>query len=337
MLLFAFFKPSLVLIGFASFVILVFEAVSYIGVKRKIMPELIVNIREYDIGLLKDILKAGGWNALNNVNGILTMGLDLLFANIFLGPTAAGVLALARTIPNYFETLMELVKNSFIPALTKGYAKNEDSLTENLKLSFVGLSLLASVILGGIISFGEVFYQLWIPTEDSHMLQLLTIVILFVEFTYAGVRTIPMIFQITNRLKRQALSSFGGASLSVVIVIVLLKTTSLGLFIIAGVTSVITTLIRMFYLYPLAAKYIKQKWYIFYPEVLKALLSIGLAAAVGLGANMLLRVHSWGGFLAGIMITALAATTINLFIFTNKDQRRTLLGKLKQLVGHSAG
>ena len=336
LLLFSLLKPTLTLMGIASLTIMGFEAVAFVGVKRKIMPELKVNLKDYNVRLLKDILSAGGWNALNNVNGILTMGLDLLFANIFLGATAAGVLALARTIPNYFETLMELIKNSFVPALTKGYAQDEVSLTENMKMSFSVLSLMSAVIIGGVISLGEVFYQLLVPMENSRILQALTIVMLSVEFTYSGVRTIPMVFQITNNLKKQALSSFGMASLSIALVIILLKTTNIGLFVIAGVTPILTTLLRLLYLYPLAAKYIKQKWQIFYPDVLKVLAGIALATGIGFLIKAVIPIWSWMLFISAVLLTASVAFIINLYILISKDHRRKLYAKLRNVLRFSS-
>ena len=52
---------------------------------------------------------------------MLLTGLDLLIANIFLGPESMGILALAKVLPTIISQLSSTVTNVFIPQITLYY------------------------------------------------------------------------------------------------------------------------------------------------------------------------------------------------------------------------
>ena len=327
LLLFTFFEPSLIIIGFTSFVMLMFEGLSYIWVKKRILPDIKVNVKLYNGEMLKELLKTGKWNVLNNINGLLTLGLDLLLANIFLGPVAAGVLALARTIPNYIVQMFDIFKRSYLPSITKGYAEDKQSLRKNFYDSFIPITFVGSIIIGGILSFGDVFYRLWIPSQDADFLQLLTVLILMVEFSFYSVRTLPGVFQIKKRLKRFSISTFAMAFSSVIIVIAVLRSTentNLGLMAIAGVTSVLTNILNLTIIYPLAAKVIGEKWNAFFPPVLKGYASLAVVTALGFGLRSIMQINGWRTLAIAALIVTVFGFGINLFILLSKEKRKKL-------------
>jgi len=144
--------------------------------------------------------------------------------------------------------------------------------------------------------------------------------------------TIQAVFQITNRLRKRSLVNFGVSLLSVIVVITLLKTTSLGLYVIAGVTSVLLTIIRLTFIYPLAAKIIKQKWYAFYPAVGKSLLCLGIVVAIGYGLRSIWNINSWGKLALSVLIIACLSATINFFIMTKRENRQNIYSKAKSII-----
>ena len=173
--LFAFFTPNIVFVGLASFVIFLFEAFSYVKLKSKLANELKIDFSLFSKVHLKELVKSGKWKSLGTINSILFLGLDLVFANIFLGATQAGTLAIAKNIPTYTFSLVNIVVLSFNPTFISEYAKNENSLIGNLKRSFILLTLIGSVMYGGVLVTGDLFYKLWVPLENSAELQRLTV------------------------------------------------------------------------------------------------------------------------------------------------------------------
>lgn len=335
LILFALFKPSLIIIGVTSFAMMMTEGLAYVWVKKRIMPEIKVNIRLFNGALLKELLSSGKWNVLNNINGLLTLGLDLIFANIFLGPVAAGVLAIARTFPNYTVQMFDIFKRSYLPSITKGYAEDEESLFRNFNASFIPVTMAGSIIIGGILCFGDIFYGLWIPSQDAKFLQLLTVLIIMVEFSFYSVRTINGLFQIKKRLKRFSISTFGMAALSVAVVIGILKLTddaNIGLMAIAGVTSVLTNILNLVYIYPLAAKVIGKKWTAFFPPVLKGYACLAVITLLGLGVRQAWEINGWGRLILSTFAVAVLGFTVNFFILLNKEKRYSLWISLRGYV-----
>ncbi len=327
LVLFAWLRPSLIIIGLTSFAMMAAEGWAYAAAKRRLLPEIRVDIRLYNGALLKELVQSGKWNVLNSLNDILTLGLDLVLANIFLGPVAAGILAIARNIPNYIVQMFTIFWKSYMPSITKDYALNASGLLKNFLASFVPITMIGSIIIGGVLGFGDAFYRLWLPSQDAEFLQLLTVLIIMVEFSFYSVRTLPGVFQVKKQLKVFSVTTFSVAALSVVIVITILRLTQdtqIGLMAIAGVTSVLTNILNLVFVYPLAAKVMGEKWTVFIPPVPKGYACLAVVTALGFALRQVWMVDSWGKLIAGGLAVAVLGFVVNLFILTNKEKRHHL-------------
>lgn len=71
----------------------IFEALSYIKIKKKILPDIKVNLRLFDKDSFKSLISSGIWQSVQQINIILFIGLDpskklsvygysILYANI---------------------------------------------------------------------------------------------------------------------------------------------------------------------------------------------------------------------------------------------------------------
>jgi len=329
LLLFSFFKPNIAFVGLASAVIFIFEAVSYIRIKNKLIPDIQVDAHYYRPSVLKELIRPGVWNSLGQINTIIIIGLDLIIANLLLGSERSGVLAVAKNIPSYAYGLSSIIAVSFTPSLTKAYAKSQDSLYDNLKQSFLMLIVFGSLIIGGVLVLGDIFYRLWIPDLDSTELQILTILTMLPLALSYGVLTFSSVFIIQNKVKLNALMNFGVALLSVATTITLVKYTHLGLYAIAGVSSVYVIILQMVFSMPYVSKLLNKKWYTLYPEVFKSIASVAVVALVGFGARQLIAVDSWSMFLVCALLTAAVSLFINIMLFLSAESKRALWAKLK--------
>lgn len=333
LVLFAFFSPSITYVGLASCVIFSFEALFYVRVKKKIMPNIRVNFSKYNFQMLNELLKPGMWNSLGQVNKILTLGLDLVFANIFLGAVSSGILGVAKTIPAYAYTLCNIIAISFTPALTKAYAKNKDTLYGNLTESFIPLCLLGALVYGGFISMGDLFYSLWIPDTPSKQLHILSILTMAPTIALFGVLTIKSVFVVQNNVKINAIVNSIVALLACILVLTLLKFTDLGLYAIAGVSSVLFIIKDLVFTLPYIARCMNKKWYSFYPKMFKSWICISTVAVVGWFFRSQFIVNTWKLLICSALLIAIISVVINLFIITNKEQRCKLKSKLINWLG----
>lgn len=332
LILFSAFSPNLVYIGIAALVIFTFEAVSFVFVKKKILPDIQIGKKYFNKSNLFELAASGGWNVLSRINDIMYIGLDLLIANIILGPAASGILALSKSLPMHIISLTNIINKSFIPSLTKTFANNEDRLMDEMKISFIPLLLVGSIILGGIISVCDLFYNLWVPAQDSTQLSILTISAIAYFIIGYGYRSALSIFVLKNQLKVVTLVNTLTALCTLIIVLILLKFTSLGIYAITGTSSLLILIQTLAFTNWHLAKLLKQKWYIFYLYSLKSLLCIGIVIGIGLVVRNILTIDSWLMLGFGAVIIACISFAVNLFIVTKKGQRKFLFDKILEFM-----
>ena len=123
--------------------------------------------------------------------------------------------------------------------------------------------------------------------------------------------------------------------ISTALVFVLLETTDLGLYAIAGV-SVIVGLIRNMVFTPIyAAKCLEVKWNTFYSDIFMGLASIGIITVVALVSKMFLPMDNWIGFFASGMFMGCVALVLNFLIVLRKPERQMVLDKVMSKIKRS--
>ena len=339
---------SILRLGLTIVLFVVFPArVSYIGAvslllnlhtlfwqfffKKKFVPKLKVEIKAFDGSKIKELLKAGSWSLVGQISGILNTGLDLLIANEFIDPTAMGVLAISATLPGMIQAVLSSVSSSFTPDLTKDYAENDfDKLMKDLRTSIRLMGIVVIVPLAGLTAFGSDFYALWQPTQDAEVLQTLSVLkVLCLTFT-ASMAAVHEIFVVANKLKAQAIATLVSGVLNIIIVYVLLKTTSLGIFAIAGVSSIIAILRNFVFTFPYAAKCINQKMNVFYGICLKAFFSYAMITTLYCLVRLFIYTpNTWISFIIVCIICGVVGFILNMFLFASKDERKILVKKIK--------
>lgn len=332
LLVFSLFTPNIIYLGFAMLLIFSFEAVSFIFIKKKVMPEIVAKASDFDFDKLKELVKAGSWNILSKLNVILAIGLDLLIVNLFLGPEAMGILALAKVVPSYSDSFLGIINTSFTPSLTKEYSNNEDSLLVNLKKSFVPLTIFGSVMLGGILSVGQDFYRLWLPNLNSKELFILTILTMLSSMIGYGTAASSSIFTIKNKLKKITLIQTITSLLAIMLVLILLKFTELGIYAVAGTSTILGTIKNLVFVYPYISKTLKQKWYALYPYILRSILCLAIVYAVGVAVKRIIIIDSWTTFALTTLIIATISFVINSLIVTKKSQRKLIYDKMLDIL-----
>ena len=112
-----------------------------------------------------------------------------------------------------------------------------------------------------------------------------------------------------------------------------MNTTPLGVYAVAGVSSVANLIRNMAFTVPVTARYLGCKWYQFFPQVGKTAVSTFALVAMGLLVRAFVPGGSWGLFFVAVGIFAVAGFFFNVLFLLNKDERvalrRKIVGKLK--------
>jgi len=324
-ILFNLFQPKIYYIGISVVISALYGFLWNLYYTKKLLPQISVSKRNLDFKALRELIASGIWNVVTKLSAILNDGLDLLICNLFINSLEMGILAISKTIPTIMYTIVGSLSSTFAPGFTRIYAEEKSGdLVKSLNGSINVLGFFMSILVGVFIALGDIFFSLWVPSQDSsriYILAVLSIATLIISGSTAGIYEI---FTITNKLKINSLVVLGIGLVNVLIVLILLNTTKLGAYAIAGVSSTTAILKNIIFTLPYAARCINQKWYIFYSAVLKNVLSIFLIIIISYGIKLIIPADNWVSFMVLGGLCAVFGMLLNLFVILSKDSRQYL-------------
>jgi O-antigen/teichoic acid export membrane protein len=334
LILFLLFEPHVAYVGIASMAMALYILFTNIRLKRRLLPELQFEPAAFDWRKVREIAVSGIWNTVTRMGQLLLEGLDLLITNLFISPFMMGVLAAAKTVPNLVTNLVGTMVGVFVPNFTMEYAKGDiKSLLASVKQSMKIMGILVNLPIAGLIVFGDRFYQLWMPGQDARQLQILSVLSIAGFIISGGINCIFNIFTVTNKLKLNSILLIIIGALNAMIVVVLLKTTSLGVYAVAGVSTVINTLKNLIFVVPYGARCLGLKWYTFYGEVGKSVVSTLILCAIGFVVRLALPSGTWLMLLVSGGTMAVLGLCANLFLMLRREERKSLLQIIRRKKG----
>lgn len=297
--------------------------------KIKLIPELRVKFEYCNFKKIKELITSGIWNTISQCGNILLEGLDILIANLFIDPVASGVLSLAKIVPNMINQIVGNIATTFGPRLTYLYADGDmKGMVREVNGHIKIVSTIANIPIGVTFSLGACFFRLWVPSQDSMMLTVLSSLTLL-GMLFTGISNcIINIFTAVNKLRTNSLVVIMSGLFNIFIVYILLRTTDLGVYAIAGVSSMVS-IIRVFaFTAPYAAHCIHEKWYSFHAALLKGGLNVLIPTITGILFGWLLEANSWIMLIVYVGVTCVITVAIDYIAVLNKDEKVTVLKML---------
>ena len=323
-------KPSIVYLGVATLIATLIIAFGNLFFTKKYMPEIGLDISFAKLKGIKEIVTSGIWNSLNQLSITLLNGLDLLIANLMVSAEAMGVLSIAGTIPGVISTFISSLSNMFTPKYLELYSHGDyPSLLKEVKNSIRFMTVVSVMPISFLIAFGVPFFKLWTPNTDIKMLYILSVIIILPHFSGGAINSVNYLYTVANKIKWPAIILLLTGVTNVVTVFVCLKFTSLGVYAIAGVSTVIGFLRNIFFNAPYAARCIKKPIYTFWPDMLKSLVCLLFAVAVGTVVNGLFKIDTWLKLiLIGGICTAFTGLLVAIAVLS-KEQKHFVISKIK--------
>ena len=327
-LMFSFFPAQIWYIGMAmTFSTLALQCWNYLG-KKKLMPNISFKMKSVSANTIKILLSSGIWNSINQVGVVLSSGLTLILTNIFIDNESMGIVSIAKIVPNMLEYLQFIITKNFVPNMTMLYAKGEITklVSEIFKASKILLVILG-IPFSGFIVFGEIFFSLWMPSQDSQLLQILSILSMVNIFFLLGIQPLWHVFKIVNKNKSKSLAVILQGIVAIILIFLALHTTNWGIFAILGI-SVISALVRnLIFTIPFSARYLGLKWHVFFPLVGLTLVTLVLNYGLGFLLNHVFSISSWQGLIGVACIFSILSLFLNSLIILNKRERQAVIGK----------
>ncbi len=325
--------------GLASVVSTVILAAANAGFTKKLLPGIKITPKNFRWPKVIELISLGAWNSVTRLGQMMLDGLDIFISNIFIDNEAMTLLSFAKTVPTTLSGLMGTMVGVFAPSVTIAYARGDKKeLMDVLKSSNRIMIFMMSIPIAFVTAYGDKFFDLWLAhmeIQDRRQIYYLAVLSMGVLFVSASIQVLYQVFIITNKIKLNSIVIVVSGFVSTALVFVLLQTTNLGLYAIAGV-SVVVGLIRNMVFTPIyAAKCLEVKWTTFYADIFLGLISIGIMTAVSMVSKLGLPMDTWITFFLSGFFMGGVALGINFLVVLRKNERDMVLDKLKGILNRS--
>lgn len=316
----------------ATFIGTVFCYMMNVVYTKRYLPDLKIRKSDFDFSYIKRLLSSGVWSLVNKLSSILLDGLDLLLTNLFIGPLEMGALALSRTITTMFYSLRGTLDYPFAPPMTECYAKGDiDGVVRNARMGNKVLGIIMIAPMAAFTVYGISFFKLWVPTQDSGMIQTLALLAMINLLASSCINTVFTVFTVTNHVRLPALMTLLNGVLSVAINAILLKFTNLGVYVIAATGSILGLLRNSIFTPLYGAHCLKVKKTTFYHEIVTGVFCLIINLAVGfLFYRFISTGSTWITLILSAGSLAVVCIGINFFIVLNKQERAAAFAAVRK-------
>lgn len=270
LVLFWAFVPRIYFLGIAAFMAAIYYAIQNYRLTKRLIPEIVIGRHFFSWTALGLLLSSGIWNSLTALSNVVNTQLDLFIANRFFGASDMGMLSLTKLAPSLLQVLFGVIVPIFLPDLIKLYAKNDMGiLKKELDFSFKSIFIFALLPISVFFVYGQEFFKLWVPAQDSRTLHLLSVITLTPFLIHATIETVHNVFIVTDKIKVAAIWGMLIAIGNFVLTLTLCEFTVLGLYAIP-LSALITGVFSHLTFTPLyAAKCLNESSFYFYKTILK--------------------------------------------------------------------
>lgn len=322
LVLFTLLEPKLYYVAVTSVIQSIFSVLGSVFYTKKLLPQIKLSCRDFDFKMVKELLAGGVWSLVNRLGQILLDGLDLLITNLFINSTMMGVLSLSKTIPSTINGIVSTLVNIFSPNFTILYAQGKkDELLKSVKQSMKIMGVITNLPVIVLLLCGKDFYALWQPTVDTNSLYILSVMGCGCIIFSGGINCIYNIFTVVNKLRANSIVVIVSGLLSTLVVYILVNTTSLGVYAVAGVSTAFSILRNLLFTAPYGAKCLGIKWYSFYPDIIRPVIYVAVTYAIGYFTINNFAAQGWIALVVKAAVTAVMAVFIGYFAILGKDER----------------
>ena len=337
---FLFFTPHMWYVGLSTIAGNTVTIIGNFWCKRKLLPEVKISRKYYNVKYIKKLLVVGVWNSLNRLQQVLYTGLDLLLTNIFIDSVQMGLLSVAKTIPTQISSFISTISGTFDPSMTIAYGKgNKEKFLEQTMFAMKMSGFLCSVPIIGFVCFGKDFYTLWmgsLSADDIMKVHTLSVLTLLPQVFSVYIYPLYTVNNITCKLKVPVLVSLGIGVANIAIVYVLLQTTQLGVYAVAGVSSILW-IVRIFTFVPIyAAMNVEVPFRTFYKPLLRGVLNVSILIFMFSVINHFMDCSKWLSLGFSCLVAAIVGYAVSVFVIFGVKKPmakiRSITGKISDKV-----
>lgn len=330
--LFLLFAPRVSYLGIASVVASIYLVAANIIIKRRLTPEFYLSRKDYDWKSIREILSSGVWNLVNKASVILEKGFDLLLANWFISNLIMGMLSVVSSITVLIPRVVNMAASSFAPSITAQVAKDDiQGIQRNVLKSIKIMSIMVILPLSVLYVYGDRFFSLWLPDQNSDLLYLITILTTLDMIFGMPLEICWSIFSAVNKVKIPAIVMFfvGGLTfLSLLILLSIFDDATVQMICLASARTFWNIIKNVTFLPIYGAKCLNLKWNYFYQNMAIPVFGIVISLLVCQIYRFIIIPNTWGMFIIAAGIVCFSGFVIGSLIILQKEDIKYIAVKL---------
>jgi len=232
LLVFVLFKvrgPRLEWVGVATVVSSILGLGLVLLSQKLLLPEVSIRPSMFSRVHFREMVGTNAWILVDQLGTILLLNMDLFLANRFFGPQVSGEYGLASQWINMLKAIMTAM-TVFTPMYVVYVARGDlDGLTAYaVKASrFVGYTM--AIPIGLLLGLADPLTRTWLHREPGFVSPLILVLALPLAFN-AAINPLYGVWQALNKVRIPSYATLAAGVGSLVMAIVLARTTSLGVF-----------------------------------------------------------------------------------------------------------
>ncbi len=315
-LIFKVFRPSIVYIGVVVLLLEGYNSIAQIILKNKLLPQLCLKRIYFNIKLIVDVLKVGVWNSLSHFGDLMLSSSDLLVANILLGPAAAGVIAIIKTMPSLVSGIITATNAVFMPRIATRYGENnKELLVQEVNMSQRIMGTFTIPLVMTLIIFGKDFFNLWVPGNDSTLLAQLATIDLPRMMIVGVVWPVANLNIVIDKIKIPSILVIISGILNILFMFICIHFTPLGIYSIPLTTLILSILFYAFFIPIYPCKALKISKTAFLKPIAEMIISIIVIALITIPFKHIVNITDWYSFILFGGISGLVSLIIAALIF----------------------
>lgn len=327
--LYAYLVPSILYMGYVSLILSIMSLMYYFLINQNIFPESSTRFIFCKIKYMWRLISSGIWRSIESLGGLLLFNTDLIIANMMIGESAAGLLAIVHMFPVLLQGILGAITNVFLPEMTWLYGKNDiEGLIGQVKKAQRICGAIVSIPVCILIIMGKNFFDLWVPGNDSQLLGLLSVICIGYMPLFIVAWPIANLNVIMDKNKLPAIINVVMGGVNLITMILLIKYANMGLLIIPLTSFILQITYNTMFIpiYPCVNLGV-NKW-IFYPPIIKSTLEVIVVCVIGCCCIDMVEIESWGDFFKTTVILVIVMLFVNYMLWLNKNEKDFLCNKI---------
>lgn len=287
-----------------------------------------VSWRYFDKGEFKEVVGFSGWVTVMSIAQRFIFNIAPSILGALSGSTSIAIFGIATTLEGYTYTFANAINGMFLPKVSRIVAEdNSNVLPLMIKIGRIQIYI-TSLIVFGVICFGNHFIQLWVGPEfkDSYLCALFIIIPCLLQLPQEiGNQAIFAV----NKVKKLAIVYVLMASVNIALAIMIVpKFGALGI----SISVFVAYLVRTIGMDIILHKDLHIDVMSFLKDTfIKLSLPLIICFILGLLINVMISMTSWLGFiLKGTCFVCLFAVVMYLFAM-NDSEKELLLSPIKKI------